>query len=305
MIQGVLADHLKLNISRMSVFSTAPIDPVGPSISVLQQLSALDVSNMRHTDTVIAIRRSAPLVAIDINGFTEKPALQIFRFRLAPVQMTWMGYPGSLHLENMDLLVSDATATPVEHAWAMKEKLALLSRTYYLNDMRAQLPVVARTRPLARYADAMRAAHDLPIQITGGGGWNNSRRPIVLMCFNRLIKIDRMTFSIWMAAMRAQPRALLWLLNEAKSEVDMTSVFQRNRKIKHTLILHFQVAMDNLKLQAASMGVDPSRIIFAPFVSWEKNVERGFAADLFLDTPMYCVTSSLFFSLPCNPRYCK
>ena len=44
--------------------------------------------------------------------------------------------------------------------------------------------------------------------------------------------------------------------------------------------------MDNLKLQAASMGVDPARIIFAPFLSWQKNVERGFAADLFLDTPM-------------------
>jgi hypothetical protein len=86
MIQGVLADHIKLNISRVSAFSTAPIDPKGASISVLQQLSATDVSNMRHTDTVIAIRRSAPLVAIDINGFTEKPALQIFRFRVAPVQ---------------------------------------------------------------------------------------------------------------------------------------------------------------------------------------------------------------------------
>ena len=51
--------------------------------------------------------------------------------------------------------------------------------------------------------------------------------------------------------------------------------------------------MENLKLQAASMGVDPSRIIFAPFVSWQKNVERGFAADLFLDTPMYCRELSL------------
>jgi predicted O-linked N-acetylglucosamine transferase (SPINDLY family) len=50
------------------------------------------------------------------------------------------------------------------------------------------------------------------------------------------------------------------------------------------VIRSFQVAMENLKLQAASMGVDPSRIIF---VSWQKNVERGFAADLFLDTPMY------------------
>ena len=57
-----------------------------------------------------------------------------------------------------------------------------------------------------------------------------------------------------------------------------------SNQIEQVVIRSFQVAMENLKLQAASMGVDPSRIIF---VSWQKNVERGFAADLFLDTPMY------------------
>ena len=60
-----------------------------------------------------------------------------------------------------------------------------------------------------------------------------------------------------------------------------------SNQIEQVVIRSFQVAMENLKLQVASMGVDPSRIIFAPFVSWQKNVERGFAADLFLDTPMY------------------
>ncbi len=220
MIQGLLADHLLLNASHVSAYSTAPIDPKGSSISVLQRLPLLDVSNMRHTDTVMSIRRSAALVAIDINGFTEKPALQVFRFRVAPVQMTWMGYPGSLHLENMDYLVADGTAVPVEHVWAMKEKLVLLSQTYYVNDMRAQLPVVGRCPPLTRHVDAIRLAHNLPIQLPGSGGWSDNRRPIILICFNRLIKIDRVIFSVWMAAMRAQPRTLLWLLNEAKSEVD-------------------------------------------------------------------------------------
>ena len=221
MIQGVLGDHLHLNSSHVSAFSTASIDPKGNSMSTLRQLPVLDASNMRHTDTVIAIRRSAPLVAIDINGFTEKPALQIFRFRVAPVQMTWMGYPGSLYLENMDFLIGDATATPVEHAWAMKEKLVILSKTYYVNDMRAQLPIVGQTPPLPRHVDAMRLAYNLPIQLSYSSLSNASRRPVILMCFNRLIKIDRLIFSTWMVAMRAQPRALLWLLNEAKSEVVM------------------------------------------------------------------------------------
>jgi hypothetical protein len=219
MIQGVLADHLRLNSTRVSAFSTARVDPDGPSMDVLQRLPVLDASNMRHTDAVVAIRRAAPLVAIDINGFTEKPAMQLFRFRVAPVQMTWMGYPGSLYLENMDFLVGDATVTPVENAWAMNEKLALLSQTYYVNDMRAQLPVVGRAAPLARHVDAMRLAASLPIQIPRSDGVYGDKRPIILMCFNRLIKIDRMIFSAWMVAMRAQPRALLWLLNEAKSEV--------------------------------------------------------------------------------------
>jgi predicted O-linked N-acetylglucosamine transferase (SPINDLY family) len=91
MIQGLLRDHMHLNRSRLFVFSTAPIDSKGLSVSELQRLPALDVSNMRHTDAVAAVRRSRALVAVDINGFTEKPALQIFRFRVAAVQMTWMG----------------------------------------------------------------------------------------------------------------------------------------------------------------------------------------------------------------------
>lgn len=304
MIQGLLADHLRLNSSHVSAYSTAPIDPKGPSISVLQRVPLLDASNMRHTDTVMSIRRAAPLVAIDINGFTEKPALQIFRFRVAPVQMTWMGYPGSLHLENMDYLVADATAVPVEHVWAMKEKLVFLSQTYYVNDMRAQLPAVGLTPPLTRHVDAMRLAHNLPIQLPGSGRWSDSRRPIILMCFNRLIKIDRVIFSFWMAAMRAQPRTLLWLLNEAKSEVECSPLHFEI----FVFIREFQVAMSNLKLQAGSMGVDPARLIFAPFVSWQQNVERGFAADLFLDTPMYEKFSDIFlrvFAQSCELTTCR
>jgi hypothetical protein len=47
------------------------------------------------------------------------------------------------------------------------------------------------------------------------------------------------------------------------------------------------------------MGVDPARIIFAPFVSWQKNVERGFAGDLFLDTPMSALVWPPPVSRPC------
>jgi predicted O-linked N-acetylglucosamine transferase (SPINDLY family) len=63
--------------------------------------------------------------------------------------------------------------------------------------------------------------------------------------------------------------------------------------LKYIFIRDFQEAMNNLKLQAGSMGVEPARLIFAPFVSWQQNVERGFAGDLFLDTPLYENPASL------------
>ncbi len=66
--------------------------------------------------------------------------------------------------------------------------------------------------------------------------------------------------------------------------------------------------MSNLKLQAGSMGVEPARLIFAPFVSWQQNVERGFAADLFLDTPMYENCADVFlrvFALSCELTTCR
>jgi predicted O-linked N-acetylglucosamine transferase (SPINDLY family) len=85
----------------------------------------------------------------------------------------------------------------------------------------------------------------------------------VFCCFNTSYKILPEVFAIWMRLLAAVPGSVLWLL-DTRPEVKA-----------------------NLRREARSAGVDPARLIFAPFVSARDHVARNAVADLFLDTFPY------------------
>jgi protein O-GlcNAc transferase len=82
----------------------------------------------------------------------------------------------------------------------------------------------------------------------------------VFCCFNNTYKIRPPVFDIWMRIMRAIEGAVLWL------------------NADHPAVEH------NLRLEAGSRGVDPTRLIFAPRVDLDQHLARQRLADLFLDT---------------------
>jgi predicted O-linked N-acetylglucosamine transferase (SPINDLY family) len=85
----------------------------------------------------------------------------------------------------------------------------------------------------------------------------------VFCCFNNTYKILPEIFAIWMRLLAAVPGSVLWLLDTSTE------------------------AKENLRREAASAGVDPQRLIFAPRVGVGEHVARNAAADLFLDTYPY------------------
>jgi predicted O-linked N-acetylglucosamine transferase (SPINDLY family) len=85
----------------------------------------------------------------------------------------------------------------------------------------------------------------------------------VFCCFNTSYKILPQTFAIWMRLLAAVPGSVLWLL-QTSAEV-----------------------RDNLRAEAKAAGIDPDRLVFAPFVPVGVHVARNAAADLFLDTDPY------------------
>lgn len=148
-----------------------------------------DVERMSARAIASAIRSDNIDVLIDLKGHTQGARPEILAYRPAPVQMTWLGYPGTTGLPGVDFVIADAVVAPRSHAGTYSERILHLPGSYQPND---------RTRAIG--VTPTRAACGLP------------EDAVVLCCFNAAYKINPAVFAVWMRLLRAVPGAVLWLL---------------------------------------------------------------------------------------------
>lgn len=75
-----------------------------------------------------------------MNGYTKGARNEIFALRPAPVQVMWLGYPGTSGASFMDYLITDQVTSPLELANQYSEKLAYMPHTYFIGDHRQMFP---------------------------------------------------------------------------------------------------------------------------------------------------------------------
>lgn len=155
----------------------------------------VDVRDQGPAAIADAIRRDAIDILVDLKGHTEGATPQVLARRPAPIQVHYLGYPGTLGEGLVDYLIGDAIVTPPEHFADYAEALAVLPGAYQVND---------RERPIGQAPP--RATLGLPA--TG----------VVFCSFNQTYKINPDVFDAWMAILAAVPDAVLWLL--ARGEDD-------------------------------------------------------------------------------------
>jgi predicted O-linked N-acetylglucosamine transferase (SPINDLY family) len=142
-----------------------------------------------------AIRGDGVDILVDLKGHTEGATPIVLALRPAPIQVHYLGYPGTLGGNLVDYMIGDPTVTPVEHAADYAEAIAMLPDSYQVND---------RERPIA--AALPRSETALP-----DGAF-------VFVSFNQTYKINPGVFDAWMAILAAVPDSVLWLL--AKTDDD-------------------------------------------------------------------------------------
>jgi protein O-GlcNAc transferase len=125
-------------------------------------------------------------ILIDLSGHTAGGALALFARRMAPVQVTWLGYPGSTGVPNMDWLIGDAIVTPPEADALCSERVARLSQTVF--------------------CFAPEADHPLPDFAT-----LSRDRPFTFGSFNNIPKLTPRTIALWSSVLAAVPDARLLL----------------------------------------------------------------------------------------------
>lgn len=149
-----------------------------------------DVRAIGDADIAALARRDGIDIAVDLQGLTQNARPGIFAERAAPVQMGWLGYPGTLGMPLLDYLVADRWVIPDDERHHYAEKIVYLPDSYQVNDDR---------RPIAAITPS-RAALGLP------------ERGFVFACFNARYKIGPGAFAIWMRLLAEVDGAVLWLL---------------------------------------------------------------------------------------------
>ncbi len=135
------------------------------------------------------IRRDGIDILIDLKGYTHEARPEIFALRPAPLQVAWLGYPGSTGRGLNDYAIVDRVVAPAELAGDYGEKLVRMPNSYQVNDHR---------QPIAEECPE-RAALGLPA--TG----------FVYACFNKVYKIEPPVFRAWMRILARVPGSVLWL----------------------------------------------------------------------------------------------
>ena len=241
LITDVLERHDR---SRFEVFlySCAPDDGTPLRRRVMASSEHwVDASTLSDQDLARRIRADGIDLLVDLKGYTRDTRVHVLARRPAPIQVAWLGYPGTCGADFIDYIIGDPVVTPAEAQPDFSEHIAQMPWSYQPND---------RKRPVG--GALPRAAYGLP------------ENAFVFCCFNNNYKINPSVFDRWCRLLRATPASVLWL-------------FEANPQ-----------ASDNLLREAQARGIDPGRIVFAPFVSQAEHLARLQAADLFLDT------------LPCN-----
>ena len=73
-------------------------------------------------------------ILVNMNGYTKGARNEIFALRPAPVQVMWLGYPGTSGASFMDYIITDKITSPIEHADSYSEKLSYMPETFFIGD---------------------------------------------------------------------------------------------------------------------------------------------------------------------------
>jgi protein O-GlcNAc transferase len=136
-------------------------------------------------------------IAVDLMGYTTHSRPGLFARRAAPVQVSYMGYAGTLGAAHYDHIISDDVVTPQNHQAFFTEKLMPLQDTYWGTD----------DRRLEAGPPPSRAEAGLP------------QRGFVFCCFNNNWKIGPAQFDSWMRLLKAVPESVLWLIQDSPEAV--------------------------------------------------------------------------------------
>jgi protein O-GlcNAc transferase len=175
-------------------YSLAPDDHSDVRRDIVQGVDCFrDLSMRSAREIATQIRDDQIQIAVDLSGYTNFTRPDVFAFQPAPIQVSYLGFPGTLGTDYMQYALVDETVCPPGAQSAWTEKLVYMPDTYYVTDNHT------------RVASARAKREDFGLPSDG----------VVFCCFNNSYKIEPEAFGIWMRVLSRVPNSVLWLLGRA------------------------------------------------------------------------------------------
>jgi protein O-GlcNAc transferase len=151
----------------------------------------MDVRGSSDREIARALREREIDILVDLKGYTAWARAEILAYRPAPVQVNYLGYPGTMGVSLVDYLIADRFLIPADERRFYSESIVYLPDSYQANDRR-------------RAAAAANSAR---------GDWGLPDDAFVFCSFGNAWKITEPVFEVWMRLLQAIPGSVLWLLD--------------------------------------------------------------------------------------------
>jgi len=148
-----------------------------------------ELGELSDKEAALLSREDGIDIAINLNGYTQNSRTGIFAYRAAPIQINYLGYPGTLGTDFMDYIIADRTLITKDTEQFYSERPIYLPDTYMPTDNTRQISKKLMTRK----------EMDLP------------EDGFVFCCFNNNYKITSEEFEIWMRLLGKVKDSVLWL----------------------------------------------------------------------------------------------
>jgi protein O-GlcNAc transferase len=152
----------------------------------------IDAANLTDAEAAGLLKENEIDIAVDLKGYTSEARPGILAHRAAPVQVQYLGYPGTMSAPYIHYVLADRTVIPKDNERWYTERVVCLPDSYQCND-------ASRARPectLSRF-DA-----GLP------------EKGFIFCCFNAVYKIMPEMFAVWMRLLQVVEGSVLWLLED-------------------------------------------------------------------------------------------
>jgi predicted O-linked N-acetylglucosamine transferase (SPINDLY family) len=158
----------------------------------------IDVDNKTDEEIAALSREMNIDIAIDLKGFTTEGRPKIFMFGCAPIQISYLAFPGTMGLSCFDYIIADPILIPKDQQNCYVEKVIYMPNSYQVNDRNRKISENKKTRQY------------LGLPETG----------FVFCCFNNNYKITPAVFKGWINILNAVDGSILWLFGDNPEAIE-------------------------------------------------------------------------------------